>query len=202
MSTHTTPEAEDGATVGGSVGSPGGAATRGVSRVGRIRDATITVLGIVGVITVAWLIASWLFGLSLVVFVTGSMAPTMPTGAAAISQITPAADLVVGDVVTVPRPDTGQPVTHRIVGIDTVVTSADARELTLQGDDNDFADSHTYRVEEAPRVLVSAPGIGTVVLWAQTPIVMIIGCILIASAIAWALWPTGARREDVVPDES
>lgn len=202
MTTHTTTEAEGGTTVGGDVDDPGGAVTDGASRIGRIRDAVITVLGIVGIITIAWLVAAWLFGLSLVVFVTGSMAPTMPVGAAAISQTTAAADLEVGDVVTVPRPDTGQPVTHRIVAIDTVTTSADARELTLQGDDNGFADTQTYRVDEAPRVLVSAPGVGSVVLWAQTPIVMIAGSILIASAIAWALWPTGSRREDADPDEA
>ncbi|KAA9087268.1 signal peptidase I [Microbacterium radiodurans] len=202
MTTHTTTDAEDGTTVGGDVVDSGGAVTDGASRVDRIRDAVITVLGIVGIITIAWLIAAWLFGLSLVVFVTGSMTPTMPVGAAAISQATAAADLEVGDVVTVTRPDTGQPVTHRIVAIDTVTTSADARELTLQGDDNDFADTQTYRVDEAPRVLVSAPGVGSVVLWAQTPIVMIAGSILIASAIAWALWPTGNRREDAEPDEA
>ncbi len=196
MTTHTTTDAEDGTTVGGDVVDSGGAVTDRASRVDRIRDAVITVLGIVGIITIAWLIAAWLFGLSLVVFVTGSMTPTMPVGAAAISQTTAAADLEVGDVVTVTRPDTGQPVTHRIVAIDTVTTSADARELTLQGDDNDFADTQTYRVDEAPRVIVSAPGVGSVVLWAQTPIVMIAGSILIASAIAWALWPSGNRRED------
>ncbi|MGZ0093552.1 signal peptidase I [Microbacterium arborescens] len=193
MSTRAITDDAAGALDGGGTADPGGAATDGSSRLGRIRDVVITLIGVVGIVTIAWLLAAWIWGLSIVVFVTGSMSPTMPVGAAAVSQLTPAADLRIGDVVTVPRPDTGQPVTHRIVAIDAVATAPDERELTLQGDDNDFADSQTYVVDEAPRVLVSAPVLGSIALWAQTPLVMMAASILIALAIAWALWPTPAR---------
>ncbi|MGU3356456.1 signal peptidase I [Microbacterium sp. M4A5_1d] len=173
----------------------GGADPVGPSRLGRIRDVVITLIGVIGIVTIAWLLAAWLWGLSIVVFVTGSMSPTMPVGTAAVSQLTDAADLRIGDVVTVPRPDTGQPVTHRIVAIDEVAAAPAQRELTLQGDDNEFADSQTYVVDEAPRVLASAPALGSVVLWAQTPPVMIAASVAIALAIAWALWPTPTRAD-------
>jgi len=49
------------------------------------RDIVIAVFGVVGAATVLWLVASWVLGLSLIVFATGSMSPTMPTGALAVT---------------------------------------------------------------------------------------------------------------------
>ena len=46
-------------------------------------------------------------------------------------------------------------------------------------------------------MLVSVPVLGSIVLWAQTPAVMIVASVAIALAIAWALWPTPMRA---VPD--
>lgn len=201
MPTHAITDDAEAERDGGELLEPGGTAPVGPSRLDRIRDVVITLVGVIGIATIAWLLAAWIWGLSIVVFVTGSMSPTMPVGAAAVSQLTAAAELRIGDVVTVPRPDTGQPVTHRIVAIDEVAAAPDERELTLQGDDNDFADSQTYVVGEAPRVLAAVPGLRAVVLWAQTPIVMIAASILIALAIAWALWPT-PTRVDVDVDET
>lgn len=156
----------------------------------RLRDVVITVLGLLGIVTIAWLGASLLFGLSIIVFVTGSMAPTMPTGSAAIVQTVAASELVEGDVVTVARPDSGVPVTHRIVAIDTSETDSDVRMLTLQGDANDFADRDRYRVTEVERVVGAAPVLGWVVIWARNPLVMGAFSIGLAAAIAWALWPS------------
>lgn len=168
----------------------------------RLRDVVITVLGLVGIVTIAWLGASWLFGLSVIVFMTGSMAPTMPTGSAAIVQTVAAADLAEGDVVTVARPDSGVPVTHRIVGIETSETDSRVRTLTLQGDANDFADRDRYRVAEAERVIGSAPALGWVIIWARNPWVMGGFSLALASAIAWALWPSSAssRAEGTTTD--
>ncbi|MDF2581156.1 signal peptidase I [Microbacterium arborescens] len=207
MSTHAITHDAHAARDGGDPAEPGGTVPVGSSRLDRLRDVVITLVGVVGIATIAWLLAAWIWGLSIVVFVTGSMSPTMPVGTAAVSQLTPAAELRVGDVVTVPRPDTGQPVTHRIVAIDEVAAAPEERELTLRGDDNGFADSQTYLVDQAPRVLVAVPVLGSVVLWAQTPIVMIAASILIALAIAWALWPTPTRADadadvDVDVDET
>jgi len=171
------------------------------SRPGRVRDMLIGVLGVVGVLTVAWLLVSWLLGLSLVVLVTGSMAPTMPTGSAALVHTVTAADLAVGDVVTVPRPNSATPVTHRIVQIDTVRGDSASRSLILQGDANDVVDSAPYVVDEAPRVVAAAPHLGWVVLWAKTPTVMLALALLIAGAIAWALWPTAPPAQAPEPSD-
>lgn len=193
MTTQPTPAAPAETSAASVALAPGAAPTRGGSRAGRLRDVTITVLGVVGIVAVLWMVIAWLFQLSLIVFVTGSMAPAYPTGSVAVVQTVPAADLAVGDVVTVTRHNSGEPVTHRIVQIDTTPTDASARVLTLRGDANDFADSDEYRISEAPRVLFAAPVVGWVVLWTKTPVAMVAISLTIGLAIAWALWPTRER---------
>lgn len=169
---------------------PEAPARSGGLRAGRVRDVLITVLGVIGITTIGWLVVAWMFQLSVIVFVTGSMEPTIPTGSAAIVRTVPAADLEVGDVVTLTRHNSAEPVTHRIVAIAPVAGDDDRRALTLQGDANDFPDSDDYRVSEAPRVLASIPVLGHVFLWTKTPLAMVVLSIIIGSAIAWALWPT------------
>jgi signal peptidase len=179
---------------------PATSAARTGGRAGRVRDALLGVVAVFGTLTVAWLGIAWLLGLSVVVFVTGSMAPVMPTGAAAVVQRVNASSLAIGDVVTVPRPRTGTPVTHRIVDIDAVPDRPGVRSLTLQGDANAVEDSDRYEVAEADRVIASAPYVGTFVLWAKHPGAMLGASVLIAGVIVWALWPGGARRRDVSDD--
>lgn len=172
---------------------PEGPARHRSLRFARVRDLVITVIGIVGIVTIAWLVAAWVFGLSVIAFTTGSMAPTMPQGSAAIVQSVSADTLRVGDVVTVGRSD-GQLVTHRIIGIDAHEGRPQARVLTLRGDDNDRPDADRYVVSEAPRVLVAAPLVGNLILWARTPVPMVTGSVLLAVVIGWGLWPSGERR--------
>lgn len=170
----------------------------------RIRDAVTTLVGCLGILTVAWLVASSVGGLGIIVFVTGSMSPSLPTGAAAITRSADAADLVVGDIVTVRRPGTGVQVTHRIVAIDPVDGDPRSRSLTLRGDANDAADLQPYVVQSAPRVLAGAPVLGTLITLAKTPAVMLASAVLIASVIVWALWPSPERtpRADTDPRPS
>ncbi|QCQ15613.1 signal peptidase I [Microbacterium sp. RG1] len=166
----------------------------------RFRDALLAALGVLGALTLLWLAVSSILSLSVIVFVTGSMSPTMPTGAAAVVQRVAAAELTVGDVVTVLKEDGVTPVTHRIVEIDDVEGRPSARELTLRGDANSFVDSARYIVEEAPRVLVSTPNAGWVIIWAKSPLVSIALAVGLAAAIAWALWPSASRHPRGDPD--
>jgi signal peptidase I len=164
-------------------------------RPGRLRDAVLTVLGSLGIVCVLWLGLAWIFGLSILVFITGSMAPAMPAGAAAIVQHVSAPELEVGDVVTVPKPSSGLPVTHRIVEIAGVDGRPAERELTLKGDANRTIDPHTYVVAEAERVVVAAPELGRVVVWAKSPVATAILTIAVAGSIVWALWPAHRRTD-------
>ena len=91
-------------------------------------------------------ISSLLFGVKPIIFRSGSMAPAMPTGSLGIAHQVPAADLAVGDVVTVPY--NGTHVTHRIVE---VTQGNEAATLRLKGDANKSADAVAYRVTSAAR---------------------------------------------------
>ncbi|ARJ05196.1 hypothetical protein GCM10010988_02560 [Cnuibacter physcomitrellae] len=178
------------------------ARTRGAShraapeaRTGTAKDAVLTVLGLIGIVSVLWLVAAGAFHLSVIVFVTGSMTPTLPTGSAAIVQQVEASELRIGDVVTVPKPDSGIPVTHRIVDMAVVEGSPDERALTLKGDANDIVDPVTYTVTGAQRVIAGAPGLGWLVIGAKTPVAMVAITLAVALAIAWALWPSRQRTD-------
>ncbi|MBN9212201.1 MAG: hypothetical protein BGO45_14945 [Microbacterium sp. 71-36] len=175
-----------------------------VAPIERVRDAVTIFVGCLGILTVAWLAASAVWGLGIIVFVTGSMSPTLPTGAAAITRTVDAVDLAVGDVVTVRRPGNGAQVTHRIIDIAPVAGDPQARSLTLRGDANDSADLRPYVVTSAPRVLVGAPGAGSIVTAAKTPVAMLGGSVLVAAVIAWALWPASVRTraDDADPQPS
>ena len=100
---------------------------------GAAREALLALGAIVGVIGIVGFAASLAFGVSFDVFRTGSMAPTMPQGALAITVPVAASELEVGQVVTVPVAGSSLPVTHRIVDIR---ESGGSRLLTLKGDDN------------------------------------------------------------------
>lgn len=159
-----------------------------------IRDAVVTVLGVIGMLVVVWLLAAWLFSLTVIVFVSGSMSPTMPTGTAAVTQTVAAAELQVGDVVTVPRSRDGVDVTHRVVAIDAVAGSPDERSLTLKGDDNDAPDREQYLVDHAGRVIASLPGAGWAVMWLKSTAGIITITVVAAAVAAWGLWPSRRDR--------
>jgi signal peptidase I len=155
------------------------------------RDVALALAGAVGAACILWFIAANLFGASLVTFRTGSMAPTMPTGTAAIAVRVDAEDIRVGDVLTVQRPDQ-LPITHRVTrtedgGGGTVV-------VQLQGDANAVPDPEPYRLTEAMKIVLPMPGLGMVVLLMQTPLFLGAATLLVAGLMFWAFWP--ARSDD------
>ncbi len=88
-----------------------------------IREGLLTLAAAGGVICIVLVVLAFTGGFSLMMFKTGSMAPTIPAGSVALVQEIPAAQIVVGDIVTVAREDE-LPVTHRV----TSVASADDRD--------------------------------------------------------------------------
>ncbi|KZC95792.1 signal peptidase I, partial [Clavibacter tessellarius] len=151
-----------------------------------VRDVVITLLGLAGVVVIAWTVLSRMLGLSLVVLLTGSMAPTLPTGSVAImADAVPAADLEVGDVIKVQRPGYDLPVTHRIISIGAVTGEVEqpsagvdpqdpaARQVVLQGDANETADPAPYVIASADRVVFGVPYLGYANRILHTPLVLI-----------------------------
>lgn len=160
-----------------------------------VKDVLLTVAGGVGILSIIWLVAASYFGMSIVILLTGSMAPGLPTGSAVVVEADVAATaLRVGDIVTVPRPGYELPVTHRIVAIETIAGETSTRSLTLQGDANATADRAPYRVHTVSRALIGVPYVGFVIRTIQTPLFLGAATVLVALALVWAFWPTRTRR--------
>lgn len=158
----------------------------------RAREVLLTVGALVGLLCVLVALASLVLGLRPLVFRSGSMAPAIGTGSLALSQVVPADDLRVGDVVTVPT-GSGELVTHRIVQ---VTHGAGTATLQLRGDANDAPDARLYPVTEAGRVVVSVPGVGYVVGWLTSPVGMLLLGLYAAFLASVLLGGRDGRHDD------
>lgn len=140
---------------------------RALHRVGHL---ALSLGAAIGVLCLVMTVAGVAFGVRPVIFLSGSMSPTIPAGSLAVARPVPAADLRAGDVVAV-RAGEAQ-VTHRIVAITHHDRSA---TLRLRGDANPGADDQPYEVEAAPRVLLSVPRAGVLLAWlSRTPGVFVL----------------------------
>lgn len=139
-----------------------------------------------GVLCLLWVAAALVFQLSLIMFKTGSMSPTIPAGSLALVHQVPAAQARVGDVVTVDRP--GQlPITHRVVSVDP--GREGSARLVLKGDANPTPDPAPYDVATVREVVWSAPGLARVVVWLGSPWVIGVLTLGVAALVMWAFWP-------------
>jgi signal peptidase len=163
------------------------------------REVVLAVAGTAGAIGILWLIATLLFGVGLIVFRTGSMAPTMPTGALALERPIAASAIVKGDVITVPDPGQQLPVTHRVVSVTQDPAVPAGRIVVLKGDDNAHADITPYHVTKAKLVIASAPYLGTVLALSRSPLVLLVGTLLFAALVLWSLWPRATTDEQEEP---
>ncbi|SMQ73891.1 signal peptidase, endoplasmic reticulum-type [Plantibacter sp. VKM Ac-1784] len=147
-----------------------------------------------GVVCIVLVILATCFNITLIMFKTGSMSPTIPTGSLALVREIPASDIAVGDVVTVDR--AGQlPVTHRVTSVTGGVdTAGPQRTITMQGDANLSEDPEPYTVSTVRIVLASVPGLAYLVVWLSNPWVLA-GLTLSCSALVmWAFWPRSDRK--------
>ncbi|GAA2174294.1 hypothetical protein GCM10009846_19690 [Agrococcus versicolor] len=171
---------------------------RGIGRrarglVGRI---VLDVLALGGLACILLVAASFLLKVSIVMFATGSMSPTIPAGSIAFVREIPASEIAVGDVVTVDRSEEQLlPVTHRVIEI--VDASGDAVVFRMQGDDNEQPDPEPYAESSVRLVLWSIPGLANVIVWFQNPFVL--GGITIGATalVTWAFWPREQRAATV-----
>ncbi|ROP78371.1 MULTISPECIES: signal peptidase I [unclassified Frigoribacterium] len=125
-------------------------------------------------------------GVTPLIFRSGSMSPDIPTGALALARTVPAADVAVGDVVSVPRAD-GVRVTHRVVETDDA--GGASRSLVLKGDANPVTDPDPIVVAEADRVFWSTPRLGEWVDQALAP-----GWVFVIGTLFGMLAMIGFRR--------
>lgn len=158
----------------------------------RIAGAALNLAALGGLVAVALLALTFFFNVSLIMFKTGSMSPSIPAGAVAVVREIPAADIKIGDVITVDRP--GElPITHRVMTV-TESASPSSRVVTLKGDANKLEDPTPYTVSDVRVVVASVPGLASVLVWFSSPFVL--GSITLAATflVLWAFWPRSIKR--------
>ncbi|CAH0155878.1 hypothetical protein SRABI76_00910 [Microbacterium oxydans] len=162
---------------------------------GLIADVLLWIAAIGGAVCILLVILAFTAHITLIMFSTGSMSPTIPAGSVAAVQRIDAAQIAVGDVVTVDR--AGElPVTHRVTSIESGSTAAE-RVITMRGDANATEDAFPYTVTSVRIVLFSIPGIATAVAGMSNPVLL--GGLTLAATVlvVWAFWPRspgGSRR--------
>ena len=168
-------------------------------RAGRILgDALLWVAAVAGVVCMVLVVLAFTAQISLIMFRTGSMSPTIPAGSVAVVQRVPADEIGIGDVVTVDRP--GElPVTHRVTSIEPGLRAGE-RVLTMRGDANASDDPFPYTATSVRIVLFSVPGIAMLVAGMGNPVIL--GGLTVGATIlvVWAFWPRsgGGSRRGVV----
>ncbi|MBN9605618.1 MAG: signal peptidase I [Actinomycetales bacterium] len=159
-----------------------------------VGDLLLWVAAAGGVVCIASVIAALGFHLTLILFKTGSMEPTIPTGSVALVHQVPASEVRVGDIVTVDRPG-ALPVTHRVVSVE---GSGPTRVLTLRGDANPVDDPAPYVVDSVRVVRAWIPGGAQVVAAFSNPVVLGALTVGATALVTWAFWPRddahGRRR--------
>lgn len=155
-------------------------------------EVLLWVAAAAGLVAIVLVACAYFFNITLIMFRTGSMEPTIPAGSVAVVQEIPASEVEVGDILTVNR-EGQMPVTHRVTSIDSGLSSEE-RVITMQGDANEVEDPAPYTITEGRRALFSVPGAANVVNQMGNPYVMA-GVTLAASALVmWAFWPRTPTR--------
>lgn len=169
---------------------------RKARRIRPVRLLTGLLLGVlaVGAVTMAALVLLLHIGFAPVL--SPSMQPAFAPGDLLLTRTEPAADIHVGDVVVLPRPDApGERYAHRVIS----VRAADGGPIVrTKGDANTAAEPQALHIvsKTVPVVIGHVPAAGRVALlgqyvWLRLALILFIGsCVLVAIRRAFV----GARR--------
>jgi signal peptidase I len=158
-------------------------------------EIALTIGALLGVVIAGFTMVAAHNGMRPLVVRSGSMEPTIRTGSMVLVKRLEAADIKVGDVLTVERPDHTR-VTHRVVAIEHNGVTA---LLTLKGDANEDPDPVPIPVQYAHRVVAQVPVIGRAMAWLATaPGGFFLGCVsTLAARHMLRLRRSEARRRSV-----
>ncbi|MFJ5955964.1 signal peptidase I [Paenarthrobacter sp. NPDC092416] len=159
----------------------------------RLREWLLNIAAAGGAVCIAAVICALVFHITLILFKTGSMSPTIPAGSLAVVREIPASEIRIGDVVTVDRPGK-LPITHRVQSIEPA--DGPVRTITMKGDANTGADPAPYVVERVRVVLWSAPGLAYPLAAVSSPLALGVITVAVAALVTWVLWPRRRRDAD------
>lgn len=158
----------------------------------RAREIVLWAGAILGLLCIVWTIVMLAFGLTPLVFTSGSMSPAIDAGDLAFAKTIDADEIEVGDIVSVVN-DKGTRITHRVVRVD---PTEDGAVLTLKGDANAAPDEQVYAVTTVEKVMFAVPKAGYVVTAVGSPIGMFIGGLLVAAALFLAFGRRGEAESE------
>ena len=165
----------------------------------KVADVALWIMASIGAVCILATFAAYAFGFSLIMFRTGSMSPTIPTGSVALVQTVPAADLKVGDIAAVDR--SGKiPITHRVIEINPGSNHTE-RSIRMQGDANGTPDPAPYTVNSARVVVGHVPGLAPLVSSLSKPQGLIPVAAVVIALCVWAFWPRRTRPVQT-PDQT
>lgn len=154
---------------------------------GALWSAALTAGAAIGTLCLLVTLVAPPLGVRPLIFLSGSMSPTISAGSLGLARVTDAEDLEVGDIITVPS--NGSMVTHRIVEI----TRGPGRAtVLLKGDGNKVADATAHEVTSAPRTFLAIPRLGSAIAWFSHPP----GIYVLAAWVALVLGSARRRRGD------
>ena len=130
---------------------------------------------------------------SIMMFRTGSMSPTITAGSIALVREIPATDMNEGDIVTVSRGEETLPVTHRVVEILETDPGSGMVTFEMRGDANETPDPKPYSESTVSRVMISIPGVAPIIQWFSNPYVLGGLTLGATTLVVWAFWPAQGR---------
>ncbi|MDI9957670.1 MULTISPECIES: hypothetical protein [unclassified Rhodococcus (in: high G+C Gram-positive bacteria)] len=154
----------------------------------RVREVLLSLGALAGLVSIIIFIAGLAFGITPLIFRSGSMSPMIDTGALAFARTVPASEVLVGDIVSV-SDSQGTRITHRVESIDQQGNNLAVAQL--RGDANPIADPDPYVITEADRVFFSINRLGYVAVWLSGPSGLVLGAI----AVGGLLYIAFRRRE-------
>ncbi|WP_067605860.1 signal peptidase I [Enteractinococcus helveticum] len=155
----------------------------------KLGNVVLWLLAAAGSICIILVIVGIWLNVSIMMFRTGSMEPTIETGAIALVREIPAVEMSQGDVVTVDRGADLLPVTHRVTEIQNVDDATGEVTFVMRGDANDVDDPEPYTTDTVRRAFFSIPGIAPIIQSFQNPYVL--GGLTLGATVLviWAFWP-------------
>ena len=154
--------------------------TRLLRRAGNVVVWLLLAFGVVGL--GVW-VATQFNWIQALVVTSGSMEPEISAGDILIARPVPAAEIVVGDVVSMSTPALGATVTHRVVEV-----TADG--FILQGDANATADPQPYPApDQVWRLAAVVPAAGSVLLALRNPTTLVSLGVVVLALLAASFLP-------------
>jgi len=137
-------------------------------------------------------VAPLFFGYHPFVVLSGSMEPTIATGAIALARVVPSQNLRVGDVIAFnPHADAALPVIHRIIALE---DRRGVRYAITRGDANTGADAEIALPSPGLQVMGSIPFAGYAVYYAAQPAGTLV-LVWIPLALLVGFWITDRVRQ-------